>query len=104
MKQDSTTERGVAVALLERLTEFRLPCVLQIKERVNRGERLSEVDLEFLESVLADSANAKPLVDHHPELEPIAIKLISLYHHITETALANETQSSPASTSRSSPS
>lgn len=99
MKPDSTTERGVAIALLERLTEFRLPRVLQIKERVDRGERLSEVDLEFLESVLADAANAKPLVDHHPELEPIAVKLISLYHHITETALANETQSSPAGAS-----
>lgn len=97
MTLDPNSERGIAIALLDRLTHFHLPRALQIKERVDSGERLTEVDVEFLESVLANAADAKPLVDHHPELEVIAVKLIGLYHHITETALANETQSASAS-------
>jgi hypothetical protein len=97
MRSDTTTERGVAVALLERLIHLRLPRVLKIKERVDRGERLGEVDVDFLEAALADSANAKPLIDHHPELEGIAVRMISLYHHITEKALANERSESSQS-------
>ena len=81
---------GVFTALIHRLETQRLPQLLQMKARVDQGERLSEHDLHFLEQVLTDAKNAHPLIAEHPQLDPLASKLSTLYREITETALANE--------------
>ena len=83
---------GVAITLLERYTKHRLPRILNIKERVLQGEALSEQDLVFLEEVLADSLQAKALVDQHPELQEIYIKGAALYKEIMQKATENESK------------
>jgi hypothetical protein len=81
---------GVFTALIQRLETQHLPQLLQMKARVDQGERLSEHDLQFLEQVLTDAKNVHPLIAEHPQLDPLASKLSALYREITETALANE--------------
>ena len=46
--------------------------------------------MAFLQEVFADSTQVMPLLARHPEYEPLASKVASLYREITEKALANE--------------
>jgi hypothetical protein len=92
MKQ-SSEDTGVILALMERFNEQRLPRALALKKRVEQGECLTEPDIAFLEEVFRDANHVMPLVDKHPELQPIASRAISLYKEITEKALENEKRS-----------
>jgi hypothetical protein len=89
----SSEDTGVIVALMERFNEQRLPKALALKTRVEQGECLSEHDITFLDEVFRDANHAMPLVDKHPELQPLASRAISLYKEITDKALENEKQS-----------
>ena len=84
---------GVIVALVNRFTEYRLPKVIAVKERVDLGECLSEYDIKFLDEILRDANRIVPLVDKHPEWQPLTTRVIGLYKEITEKALENEKQS-----------
>lgn len=87
-------DTGVIEALLHRLNEFRLPRLLELKERVERGETLSEYDQQFLEQVLHDVHSIDSLIKRNPEIQPLIAKAIDLYHHIISKGLENETKKS----------
>ena len=88
--KDPTGGDGTVQALLDRLTQWRLPRALALKDRVDKGEKLTDNDMQFLHSVFEDANHAKPLMARHPELQPLVNKLVGLYSHITEKALENE--------------
>lgn len=86
----SEDEKGIIAVLMERFESQRLPRALALKEKLDRGELIDEFDLEFLKEVLTDSTKAMPLLERHPEFQPLASRITSLYSEITEKALANE--------------
>ncbi len=86
-------DTGLIEALLQRLNDFRLPRLLELKERVERGETMRESDIEFMQGALEDAHAVKPLSDRHRELQPLAAKMTALYHEITARALENEAKS-----------
>ncbi len=87
---DLDADDGVAVALLNRLTEVRLPRALAIKEQVDRGEPLDDSEIAFLERVFEDAVANRSKWEQHPELAEIISKVAALYHEITAKALENE--------------
>ena len=88
----SSNELGIVQVLAERLEKQRLPRALEMKAMVDRGERLGESDLLFLEEVFADAARLKPYLDTHPEWQDLAGRMTHLYKEITDKALENEKQ------------
>lgn len=90
MNKTPSTDAGTIQVLLERLNNQRLPRLLDLKTRVNRGERLAGYDLEFLQNVLADARNAQSLIARHPEYHVLVSNLMALYGEITTKGLENE--------------
>ncbi len=83
-------DKGVAAMVLERLENERLPRAIDLKEKVDGGARLDDMDIAFLERVFADTEDLKPMVARNPQYHELAAKLIGLYEHITAKALENE--------------
>ena len=81
---------GVIAVLLERFNVQRLPRVLQLKEKVDSGEKLNDFDIAFLEEVFKGASEIFPIADRHPEYQDLMAKAIRLHHEITEQALKNE--------------
>ena len=78
--------------LMLRLERERLPMALDIKAKVDRGERLGDWDIVFLEEVCIDARRIRPLLDGHHEYDLLMVNAIHLYKMITDKALENETQ------------
>jgi hypothetical protein len=87
---ESSTDTGVMQALVERFETQRLPRALTLKEKVDRGELLSDMDLAFLKQVFDDAQHINTFVRKHPEWQPLVARAIALYKDITDKALANE--------------
>ncbi len=92
---EDTEDTGIITVLLERLNEFRLPRLLELKQRMDAGEALSDHDMEFLERLMDDARSVHVYVDRHPEVQPIYARVMTLYNEITTRGLENE-KSRPA--------
>lgn len=90
MVNSSSKDAGTIQALLERLNTQRLPRALDLKDKVNRGERLDNEDIQFLQMVFDDARSAQRLAAKHGEFQELIGRLISLYSEITSKGLENE--------------
>ena len=72
------------------MRRFGSPGALDIKERVDRGEKLNDADVAFLQRVMSDSEEIKRYVDKVPEVQALYGRAVTLYHEITQKALENE--------------
>ncbi len=88
--KESSADAGTIQVLVEQLEKHELPQLLSIKEKVEAGEVLEDFDIDFLEQVFKDANATKPLLDRHPEWQPLAAKVFALYKEITEKALENQ--------------
>ena len=87
---EMSKDLGVIAVLAKRMVEERLPKALALKERVDRGEVLNELDLAFLEQVVTDANASRHLVKDNPQVAEVAGRMLQLYTEITAKALENE--------------
>ncbi len=90
---EETVDQGVIQAIVDRMEKLRLPVALELQDKVNKGETLNDLDLEFLENVLRDSQKIRGMLDKYPAWQPLAARMMSLYSEITTKALENEQNS-----------
>lgn len=87
---DSVSDTGLIEVLLERLEKQRLPRLFDLEKKVDAGESLLDVDLDFLESSLVDARRMMPLIDRHPEYQKLAAQVMELYKQIIDKAMQVE--------------
>lgn len=85
-----SNEDGVILALIKRFEKQRLPRLMELRQKVDRGEVLGNRDIEFLSMVIHDAQQSKHLIDRHPEWQSFCAYVVHLYETITERALQNE--------------
>jgi len=83
-------ETGVIAVLAKRMVEERLPKALALKERIDRGDVLNELDFAFLEQVVKDAQSIDPKIKNDPRVKGVAERMLALYTEITTKALENE--------------
>jgi len=85
-----TKEAGTLAVLAKRMVEERLPKALALKERVDKGGLLDDLDLNFLEQVVKDGQAIKPLLKNDKRMQDVAASMLRLYKEISDKALENE--------------
>lgn len=83
-------ETGKITVLLNRLSTQRLPRLFGIKAKVDRGERIADIDLRYLRDILDTTLVCHVDWSKHPDLHGIIGGVINLYRDITSKALDNE--------------
>lgn len=87
---ENSEDAGIITVLVERFEGERLPRALDLKEKVDQGETLNDMDIAFLEEVLHDANKLGPLLERHDEYHKLASQAMDLYQEITAKALENE--------------
>ncbi len=87
---EETMDAGLVTVLMQRLSTQRLPRALALKEKVDGGGLLNDLDISFLQEVFDDTGKIRPLLERHPEHQELVAQMIHLYSEITARGLENE--------------
>ena len=93
--QHSDDEVGIAQVILKNLIEHRLPRMLDLQQRVNSGECLTDYDIAYIEEALRDANQNKQYEVKFPEYEGLIGQVVHLYREITSKALENQKAKKP---------
>jgi hypothetical protein len=92
MSDKSKDDMGVISVLMDRTLKYRLPRLKALKEKVDKGEALNDIDVQFLHTALESARRLRSdgLIERHPELLPIAGEMLHLYSYVTGKAVEIE--------------
>lgn len=86
----SEKDTGTLTTLMLDLEDNRLPRAMNILDKVNGGDLLSDRDINFLKKVYGESRENEFLVERHPEYCVLISRCLSLYTEIINKGLENE--------------
>ena len=87
-----TRHLGVIQSLLQEFELHRLPRLLRLKDKLDSGEAINDVDFEFLCKEIKDACLTKHLTVNYPELQNFCLHMGHLYKEICDKAVENEKQ------------
>jgi hypothetical protein len=90
MMQQAEKDAGTLAAIMRDLEVNLLPRAMQILDKVNDGELLSDRDISFLRKVYEESRANESLVERHPEYVSLISRCFSLYTEIINKGISNE--------------
>ena len=88
-------DKGTAQVLMVRLESQRLPRALKLKEKVDRGERLTEFDTQFLKQATQEGREARKLAQKLPQYQEVVNRMAALYEEIARKGAENENKAAP---------
>ena len=83
-------DAGIITVLADRLVKLCLPRLVAMKAQLDRGEKLTDPDIRFLQESIADAQGNAALIERNPDVQEIVGKVLQLYKEIMEKALENE--------------
>ena len=87
-----TRHLGIFQSLIQEYELHRLPRLLRLKDKVDSGETINDVDFEFLCKEIKDACMTKHLTVSYPELEEFCLYMGHLFKEICDEAVENEKQ------------
>lgn len=82
-------DTAIIQVILDRFEKYRLPRIMEIKEKTDNGETLNEFEIAFLSEAIHDARSLLPVMDRHPEYEPLLSRVIHYYKLVCDQAVAN---------------
>jgi hypothetical protein len=83
---------GTEQVRVERFTKYELPRLLALKEKVDGGAKLSEVEIEKLSDIFERARDFYEFVEKWPKYKSLVAQIIGLYHEISTKALEIESR------------
>lgn len=81
---------GVVQSLVQEFEQHRLPRLFRLKDKLDRGETISDVDIEYLCKEIKDAGLAMHMIVNYPELQNFCLSMSHLYKEICDEAMENE--------------
>lgn len=81
---------GVIQSLVMEYEQHRLPRIFRLKDKIDRGEVINDIDLDYICKQLKDASLAMHLTVHYPELQDFCLIMGHLCKDICEGALENQ--------------
>jgi len=81
---------GVFQSLMQEFERHRLPRLLRLKDKVDRGEAINDVDFEFLCKEIKAACLTKNLTFSYPELQSFCLQMGHFYKELCDKATQNE--------------
>lgn len=81
---------GVVQSLVQEFETHRLPRLLRLKDKVDSGEAINDVDLAFLSQEIKDASLTMHMIVNYPELNGFCLLMVHLCKDICDEAIENE--------------
>ena len=76
--------------LLDYHERYRFPRMQSLHHKVQNGELLDDMDIDFMKSIHTDISKILPMIERHPEYHTLFSRVVSMYREISVSALDNE--------------
>ena len=93
MKRTNPDDARTLAVVITKLNQEHIPRLVRMKERLDRGEKLSDVEINDLKRIYDSTMKDSKLVERNPEFLEVSMRYVELYTAVLNKALELEKQS-----------